>query len=122
MEAPAQWSIDRDDIKGIEKAFCCLQARTIDFAKFARLYLKNGNRNGKQIVSRDWVEKSTTPYPIGNNKYFYHNNWGIGPQKYGSFFAIGLYGQYLYVYPEDEIIIVRFGNKSNFLHTGYWNE
>ena len=39
MEAPAEWSLDRDDEKGVEKAFCCLQARTKDFAKFARLYL-----------------------------------------------------------------------------------
>lgn len=121
MEAPATWSIDRDDNEGIEKAFCCLQARTIDFAKFARLYIKKGNWNGKQIVSRDWVETSTKPHPIGNNKHFYHNNWGIGPLKYGSFFAIGLYGQYLYMYPEQEVIIVRFGDSSSYLHTSYWN-
>ena len=54
-------------------------------------------------------------------KHFYHNNWGIGPLKYGSFFAIGLYGQYLYIYPEKEIIIVRFGDSSSYLHTSYWN-
>lgn len=122
MEAPAEWSLDSDDEKGIEKAFCCLQARTVDFAKFARLYLKKGNWNGKQIVSKEWVTSSTTPHPKGNNKHFYNNNWGIGPLKYGSFFAIGLYSQYLYVYPEKEIIIVRFGDKTTFLHTGYWNE
>ena len=122
MEASAEWSLDRDDEKGVEKAFCCLQARTIDFAKFARLYLNEGNWKGEQIVSKEWVKKSISPHPIGNNKHFYHNNWGIGPLKYGSFFAIGLYGQYLYVYPEEEIIIVRFGDKSTYLHTGYWNQ
>jgi len=122
MEAPAEWSLDRDDEKGVEKAFCCLQARTKDFAKFARLYLKEGNWNGEQIVSKEWVKTSTKPHLIGNNKHFYHNNWGIGPLKYGSFFAIGLYGQYLYVYPAKEIIIVRFGDKSTYLHTGYWNQ
>lgn len=122
MEAPAEWSLDRDDEKGIEKVFCCLQATTKDFAKFARLYLNDGNWKGEQIVSKEWVKKSTSPHPTGNNKHFYHNNWGIGPLKYGSFFAIGLYGQYLYVYPEEEIIIVRFGDKSTYLHTGYWNQ
>jgi len=121
MEASAKWSIDRDDNQGIEKSFCCLQARTIDFAKFARLYIKKGNWNGKQIISREWVEESTKPNSIGNNKHFYHNNWDIGPLKYGSFFAIGLYGQYIYIYPEKEIIIVRFGNSSTYLHTAYWN-
>lgn len=121
MEAAAKWSIDRDDNEGIEKAFCCLQARTVDFAKFARLYIKKGNWNGKQIISREWIESSTKSNPIGNNKHFYHNNLGIGPLKYGSFFAIGLYGQYLYMYPEEEIIIVRFGNSAINLQTSYWN-
>lgn len=122
MESPAEWSLDQDDDRGIEKAFCCLQARTVDFAKFARLNLNYGNWNGKQIVSEQWIKASTTPHPIGNNKHFYHNNWGLGPLKYGSFYAIGLYGQYLYIYPEKNIIIVRFGDNSSFLHTGYWNE
>ena len=121
MEAPASWSLDRDDDQGIEKAFCCLQARSIDFAKFARLYLKDGNWQGLQIVSKKWVDYSTHPDPEGNNKHFYNNNWGIGPLKYGSFYAIGLYGQYLYVYPEKNIIIVRFGDKTSYLHTAYWN-
>lgn len=122
MEAPAYWSTDRDDERGIEKAFCCLQARAIDFAKFARLNLHYGNWQGEQIVSKDWVSRSTKPHPKGNNKHFYHNNWGIGPLKYGSFYAIGLYGQYLYIYPEKNIIIVRFADDTAFLHTGYWNE
>lgn len=121
MEAPASWSLDRDDDEAIEKAFCCLQARSIDFAKFARLYLKKGNWQGQQIVSKKWVDYSTHPDPEGNNKHFYNNNWGIGPLKYGSFYAIGLYGQYLYVYPEKNIIIVRFGDKTSYLHTAYWN-
>ena len=121
MEAPASWSLDRDDDQAIEKAFCCLQARSIDFAKFARLYLNEGNWQGQQIVSKNWVDYSTHSDPDGNNKHFYNNNWGIGPLKYGSFYAIGLYGQYLYVYPEKNIIIIRFGDKTSYLHTAYWN-
>lgn len=122
MEAPAYWSIDRDDEQGMEKAFCCLQAQAIDFAKFARLNLHYGNWQGKQIVSHDWVFRSSKPHALGNNKHFYHNNWGIGPLKYGSFYAIGLYGQFLYIYPEKNIIIVRFADATTFLHTGYWNK
>lgn len=122
MEAPASWSLDRDDDKGIEKVFCCLQARAIDFAKFGRLYLNKGNWNSKQIVSKNWVDKSTHSDPSGNNKHFYNNNWGIGPLKYGSYFAVGLYGQYLYVYPEKNIIIVRFSDDEISYHPNYWQE
>lgn len=122
MEAPASWSLDRKDDKAIEKSFCCLQARAIDFAKFGRLYLNGGNWNGKQIVSKKWVEYSTHSDPSGNNKHFYNNNWGIGPLKYGSYFAVGLFGQYLYMYPEKNIIIVRFGDTETSYHPNYWQE
>tara|TARA_R110000868_G_scaffold404509_1_gene682764 strand:+ start:2666 stop:3652 length:987 start_codon:yes stop_codon:yes gene_type:complete len=122
MEAPAFWSLDRDDEKAMEKVFCCLQARTIDLAKFGRLYLNNGNWEGKQIVPKQWVEYSTHSDPSGNNKHYYNNNWGLGPAKYGSYFAIGLYGQFLYLYPEKNIMIVRFGNTDTSYHPNYWKE
>jgi CubicO group peptidase (beta-lactamase class C family) len=46
-------------MRRVWKKLCCLQARTIDFAKFGRLYLNKGNWEGNQIVSRAWVEQST---------------------------------------------------------------
>jgi CubicO group peptidase (beta-lactamase class C family) len=120
MEAPAYWSLDRSDSLGVEKAFCCLQARASDFAKFGRLYLNEGNWEGDQIVSKKWVNYSTNPDPEGNNKHNYNNNWGIGPAKYKSFFAVGLFGQYLYIYPEKNIMIVRFGDTETSAHPNYW--
>lgn len=125
MEAPAYWSLDRDDENGVEKAFCCLQATTIDFAKFGRLYLNKGVWEGKQIISKDWVEYSIHSEPNNTNnvnRHFYNNNWGIGPLKYESFYAVGLYGQYLYIYPEKNIQIVRFGNSSIFYNPNYWQD
>jgi CubicO group peptidase (beta-lactamase class C family) len=50
-------------MRRVWKSFCCLQARTIDFAKFGRLYLNKGNWEGNQIVSRAWVEQSTHTDP-----------------------------------------------------------
>lgn len=120
MEAPAYWSLDRADKDAVEKVFCCLQARTIDFAKFGRLYLNQGNWNGRQIVSQNWVNTSTHSDPSDGNKHFYNNNWGIGPLKYGSYYAVGLYGQYLYLYPEKNIMIIRFGDVNMNYHPNYW--
>ncbi|RRN76259.1 class C beta-lactamase-related serine hydrolase, partial [Pseudoxanthomonas sp. SGD-10] len=51
MEYPASWSMDRKK-NGIEKTFCCLNARARDFAKLGRLYLHKGNWNGKQLISK----------------------------------------------------------------------
>jgi CubicO group peptidase (beta-lactamase class C family) len=122
MEASAYWSLDKEGDNSMEKAFCCLQARTIDFAKFGRLYLNKGNWEGNQIVSSDWVEQSTHSDPTNNNRHYYNNNWGIGPLKYNSFYAVGLYGQYLYLYPEKNIQIIRFGDSSLSYNPNYWQD
>jgi CubicO group peptidase (beta-lactamase class C family) len=109
MEYPASWSLSNQESDGIEKAFCCLNARTVDFAKFGRLYLNRGNWNGKQIIPESWIDKSLHSSKESGQRLTYHYNWGIGPKKYGSFFAVGLYGQFIYMYPEKNVIIVRFG-------------
>lgn len=109
MEYPASWSLSNSNPDGVEKAFCCMNARTIDFAKFGRLYLNKGNWNGKQIIPESWITQTLNSSKKDGQRLTYHYNWGIGPRKYGSFYAIGLYGQFIYVYPEKNVIIVRFG-------------
>lgn len=121
-EAQALWSTDRKDSAAIEKAFCCLNARTLDFAKFARLLLNKGNWNGKQIIPRHWVEESINRTVENGGKISYGYNMGIGPAAYNSFFPIGLYGQLLYIYPKKHIIIVRFGNADINYNPNYWKE
>jgi CubicO group peptidase (beta-lactamase class C family) len=121
-EAPALWSTDRIDSAAIEKAFCCLNARTLDFAKFARLLLNKGNWNGKQIIPRHWIEESITSTTSNGGKISYGYNLGIGPAAYNSFYPIGLYGQLLYIYPKKNIIIVRFGNADLNYNPNYWKE
>jgi len=120
MEAPAYWSLDNDNENGMEKSFCCLQARAIDYAKFGRLYLNEGKWEGEKIISRDWVSQSTHSDPENNNRLNYNYNWGIGPLKYGSFYAVGLYGQYLYLFPKKNIQIVRFGDAELSYNPSYW--
>lgn len=121
-EAPALWSTDRKDSAAIEKAFCCLNARTLDFAKFARLLLNKGNWNGKQIVPQQWIEESINRTTEHGGKISYGYNLGLGPVAYNSFFPIGLYGQLLYIYPKKNIIIVRFGNADINYNPNYWKE
>ncbi|AWH86217.1 serine hydrolase [Flavobacterium album] len=103
MEYDATWSLDKKK-DGLEKTFCCINARARDFAKLGRLYLNKGNWNGKQIVSSQWVKESTTPTP-GNQEYT--NQWWLNGD--GSYSAKGILGQYIYVNPAKNLIIVRLG-------------
>ena len=106
MEYSASWSLDRKE-NGLEKTFCCINARARDFAKIGRLYLNKGNWNGKQIVSQKWVEESTkASVGIGNVSY-YKYQWWLGDN--GSFMAKGILGQYIYVNPDKNLTIVRLG-------------
>ncbi len=105
MEYSASWSLDRKD--GLEKTFCCINARARDFSKIGRLYLNNGNWNGKQIVSKEWVKESTHPEKGEGNVSHYKYQWWLTGD--GSYTAKGILGQFIYVNPAKHLIIVRLG-------------
>lgn len=108
MENPASWSIDRKG--GMEKAFCCLNATARDFARFGRLYLHKGMWNGQRILDEDWVRRSTTVDARDGAAVYYQYQWWL-PSREGDFYAAGLHGQYIYVNPAKELIIVRLGRR-----------
>ena len=116
MQYPTSWSLDRKG--GLEKAFCCLNSRAIDYAKIGRLYANGGNWNGKQIVSEDWVKRSTEVDTKNGSAWYYQYQWWL-PTKNGDFMAQGILGQYIYVYPEKNLIIVRLGKKQG--DTSWWD-
>lgn len=111
MEYDASWSIDKEK-NGLEKTFCCLNARARDYAKLGRLYLHNGNWNGKQIVSENWIRESVRIDTTSGSAWFYQYQWWIASES-GDYFARGMLGQYVYVNPEKKIIIVRLGERSS---------
>lgn len=69
MENKASWSLD-DKRHQSTKAYSGLNATAIDLAKIGRLYLNKGKWNGKQIISEQWVKKSSIPN-IENDGYNY---------------------------------------------------
>ncbi len=107
MEYNASWSLDKKK-NGVEKTFCCINARARDFAKIGRLYLNKGNWNGKQIVSKNWVNKSTVCDTTNGSVWYYKYQWWL-PTKKGDFMAQGILGQFIYVNPSKNMIIVRLG-------------
>jgi len=117
MEYDATWSIDQKT-NGIEKTFCCLNARSMDFAKIGRLYLNKGNWNGKQIVSKKWVEESTKLDTSEGSVSYYQYQWWL-PTPTQDFLAEGFLGQYIYVHPAKKLIIIRLGKNEGKVN--WWN-
>jgi CubicO group peptidase (beta-lactamase class C family) len=108
MEYSSSWSTDRKK-DGIEKAFCCINAPARDFAKLGSLYLKKGAWRGAQLVPLDWVETSTHAALANGGVPYYRYQWWL-PSAEGDFHAEGILGQYVYVDPKRELVMVRLGS------------
>ncbi len=105
MEQNAEWNTD--DF-GMEKTFCCINSNARDFAKLGQLFLNNGEFDGKQILSSNFIEEMRTPTKLSKDAYgmgLWINN--DAPTKH--YYFRGLYGQYIIVIPEKQMVIVRTG-------------
>jgi CubicO group peptidase (beta-lactamase class C family) len=121
MEFSGSWSLDE---AGFEKMESGINARAIDFAKFGRLYLHNGLWNGAQVIPTEWVAESTlADTTVDYNRYYYDGFifengqgyykymwWGIQREAQNhDYFALGNHGQFIYISPQRNLIILRFG-------------
>jgi len=107
MERDASWSIDKKN-NGMEKTFCCLNATAHDYAKFGRLYLNKGNWNGKQVLPENWVAQSVNPDKSAGGKPWYQFQFWMARSS-GDYIAEGILGQFIFVSPANQTIIVRLG-------------
>lgn len=111
MAYPAFWSLDSKQ-NAEPKAFCCLNARAIDFARFGQLFLNDGKAGELSVIPSEWIQGT---FQLKNDSrdsqgYPYTYAWRVTPE--GNLFAKGILGQYIFVCPSKRIVIVRFGEKS----------
>lgn len=125
FEHDALWLLDGE--KQHEKAFCCFNGIARDYGRFGQLVLNNGAWNGKQIVSKAYLEAATKPAsylkdPTENNRpvdYYGYQYWIVNhPNGLRVPSMNGLFGQYVYIIREKNAVIVRLGNSpiEKFIH------
>lgn len=113
-ESGGIWSTDSVD--GFERTWCCLAVTAADLARIGQLVAQDGVWNGEQLVSEEWLEASSEAgfaaerwpeeyrdSPLANYGY----QWWLG--RSGESIALGKNGQYIYVDPIRDIVIVRLG-------------
>jgi CubicO group peptidase (beta-lactamase class C family) len=93
-----------------------IQMSARDLARFALLYLHKGRWRDRQIVPARWIEASTQAYSLSEAGPGYGYLWWIGPINngaapsvtlpLGSFFAAGYGGQYAFVIPAYDLVVV----------------
>jgi CubicO group peptidase (beta-lactamase class C family) len=98
----ATWNVDREG--GHEKAFCCFNATTRDYARVGQALMSGDPK----IASTSWKARLSTSVV----KLDY--GWGYGAQMWHPFPGInlmmGLHGQYIYMDALNDTVIVKLSN------------
>ncbi|GMN08866.1 serine hydrolase [Croceitalea sp. MTPC9] len=92
-------------------------ASTRDWARVGQLYLDNGNWNGEQLFSKEWINYITTPTTLSDGWYgahFWLNSGGIFPDAPRDLYSMnGFQGQYVFIIPSKNLVVVRTGLAEN---------
>ena len=96
------------DPQGVNNGAGGQQLRPLDLAKIGQLYLDGGEWRGRQVLSSEWVARSTSPapgpHPAGwppESSVGFH--WVIENNYRG---AGGSGGQTVELYPDDDLVLV----------------
>jgi len=83
--------------------------RPRDLARFGQLFLRNGSLGGRDILEPEWVTASANPWvPEGGRRYglwWRERNWSHY-QREDSYFAWGHGGQFLFLFPAKDLLVV----------------
>jgi len=106
----------------IAVASSTLYLRPRDMAKMGQLYMQGGEWNGNRIISEEWITESTnesiqvppSENPIPGFIEGYGYQWWRGTFSNGdteTYFAAGWGGQFIFVLPEVNMVVVLTGGQ-----------
>ena len=90
--------------QGISIGWGEIRMRPHDMAKIGALYLNEGRWDGEQIVPAEWVAASTRKQIDATLQDGYGYQWWVSDD--GRYMAIGYAGQFIFVVPEQELVVV----------------
>jgi len=111
----AFWTTDKN---GITRTFCCFYATARDYAKMGLLVLNNGKYiDGTYVLPDDYIQRMTSPNTFLKNKkgetvdYYGYQMWITHYKGYTIPYFRGMFGQYVFIVPGKNAVIVRLGDK-----------
>jgi CubicO group peptidase (beta-lactamase class C family) len=113
------------DTSGVFVASSFVHARALDFAKFGLLYLRGGEWEGQQLISREWAATAQVPLSVeASSGHLYSWEWWVSGDEYGTYWANGYEGQMISVVPALDAVVVRFGHtpEENYEPRMAWRE
>ena len=105
-ESDGFYIMDGEPGVGREFSGAGFNATLRDFGRFGQMMLQGGVADVRRIVAADWVKQSTSPNgPEDNRRGGYGLQWWtLGG---GTYSAIGLQGQYVFVDPATRTVVVK---------------
>lgn len=91
-------------VNGVTVGFSELVLEPSDAAKIGYLYLREGEWDGEQVVSRSWIEAATTAHTYGGVVGQYGYQWWV--EGAGISVARGAGGQTIFVLPLLDLVVV----------------
>ena len=110
-EAAAYVTVDRDGTALADGGIC---ATLRDFARFGQTLLDDGQAGGRQVIPRTWIkdvrhgkhgrfdDESREFMPRGR----YRNMFWIRDETQPIHICLGIYGQFIYVSPDQDLVVV----------------
>jgi CubicO group peptidase (beta-lactamase class C family) len=83
-----------------------------DWARFGLLYLRGGEWDGRQLLSREWVDDARATRARDDDGAEYGAHWWTYPDERGRFFASGFEWQRVACVPTSDLVVVRLGKTS----------
>ncbi len=104
MEYCAYWLAD--ECSNLNIGGSGLSASLRDYARLGTLMLNNGKHEDKNILSQEWMENATSLLYKTNDK---GDGYGYLWWRFtdGSYAAVGIFGQMLFVDPSKDLVIVQ---------------
>jgi CubicO group peptidase (beta-lactamase class C family) len=94
--------------KGVNMGWGDLHISIYDMAKIGCLVMNDGKWNGRQIISKQWLEKIQPLHPIqGTESYGY--GWWLDSENPDEVQAVGRGGQRLFVFKSRNMVIATMG-------------
>jgi len=99
-----------------------------DLARFGRLLLEDGQRDGKQVIPQSWIndirggnhglsnEHAREMFPNGR----YRNQFWIEDDATHAHLCLGIFGQHIYVEPDQGLVAVKLSSWPDFLTDDGW--
>lgn len=85
-----------------------------DILKIAKMYSQQGQWNGEQILSSEWVETTFSKYNSGEFGYLWEHKYiMVNGKRFDSYMASGNGGQKINIWPELDMITVFTGGNYN---------